>query len=172
MRHFQLLIRARSARGNCRAGAAQSGANRSGAIEAGAAASGAIKTGAPQAGRHSSPQSTGTATTIQYGAILRHAVRVLDPFVRPADTWLIRRLAPDCSRIEIESLPGKRDEDRLLYSMGWETANIHLGSQRDIARVKRDLRKRPANWLHQPAKQMVQCVEQDWRDWRSSKSAP
>ena len=104
---------------------------------------------------------------IEYGAILRNAIRVPDPYVRAVDNWLIRRLAPDCSRIEIDSLSGKRDEDRLLYAMGWETANIHLGSERDIAGVRRDLRGRPGNWLHHAAKEMVRAVKNDWRDWRS-----
>ena len=36
-------------------------------------------------------------------------------------------------------LPAKRDEERLLYAMGWETANIHLGSARAIPRILRDL---------------------------------
>ena len=66
--------------------------------------------------------------------ILERAVRVPDPFVHVFGRWLLRRLAPDCSRIEIDSLPAKRDEERLLYAMGWETANIHLGSQRVFRR--------------------------------------
>ena len=96
-------------------------------------------------------------------------VRVLDPYVRAFDRWLLRRLAPDCSRIEMSSLPAKRDEQRLLYAMGWETANIHLGGERAIANVKRDLRRRKGNWLHRAAKEMVQAVRHDWTEWGSTK---
>lgn len=102
----------------------------------------------------------------RYGKILDRAVRVPDPFVRPYDGWLLRRLAPDCSRIELASLPGNRDEERLLYSMGWETANIHFGTPRAVAPIKRDLAKRPGNWLHKAAKAMLRATERDWRGWK------
>jgi len=103
---------------------------------------------------------------IHYGKVLNGAVRVPDPFVSPYDSWLLRRLAPDCSRIELASLPGSRDEQRLLYSMGFETANIHFGTPRTIPAIKRDLAKRRANWLHKAAKAMLRATERDWREWR------
>jgi uncharacterized protein (DUF2252 family) len=102
----------------------------------------------------------------RYGKIVDRAVRVPDPFVRPYDGWLLRRLAPDCSRIELASLPGSRDEERLLYSMGWETANIHFGTPHAIPAVKRDLSNRPGNWLHKAAKAMQRATERDWREWK------
>ncbi len=102
----------------------------------------------------------------RYAEILDRAVRVPDPFVNPYDGWLLRRLAPDCSRIELVSLPGCRDEERLLYSMGWETANIHLGSPRAVPAIKRDLAKRRGNWLHKAAKAMLRATERDWREWK------
>ena len=88
------------------------------------------------------------------------------PVRAPHDGWLLRRLAPDCSRIELVSLPGSRDEERLLYSMGWETANIHFGTPRAIPAIKRDLAKRPGNWLHKAAKAMLRATERDWREWK------
>ena len=103
---------------------------------------------------------------IHYQRIMQRAVRVPDPFARVFDRWLLRRLAPDCSRIEMSSLPAKPDETRLLYAMGWETANVHLGSEQNIAAVTRDLRRRPANWLHRAAKEMVRAVRRDWEAWR------
>jgi Uncharacterized protein conserved in bacteria (DUF2252) len=103
----------------------------------------------------------------RYGKILDCAVRVPDPFVRAYDTWLLRRLAPDCSRIELSSLPVRRDEERLLYSMGWETANVHFGSPRAMPAIKRDLAKRSGNWLHKAAKAMLRTTDHDWREWKS-----
>jgi hypothetical protein len=103
---------------------------------------------------------------IRYGAVLERAVRVPDPFVEPHEGWLLRRLAPDCSRVELASLPVRRDEDRLLYFMGWETANIHLGTPRVVHAVKRDLAKLPAKWLHKAAKAMIRATERDWHEWR------
>ena len=92
---------------------------------------------------------------LHYSEIMDRSVRVRDPFVRVQGNWVIRRLAADCSRIELFMLPAERDEERLLYAMGWETANIHLGSRDRHSRVLRDLKKRPARWLHHASKAMV-----------------
>src|SRR6266576_3057782 len=60
------------------------------------------------------------AEKIHYDAILRRGVRCPDPCVRVGGAWLVRRLAPDCSRVRLNELPRKRDEARLLSAMGWE----------------------------------------------------
>ena len=46
---------------------------------------------------------------------------------------MLRRLAPDCSRIELASLPATHDAVKLLFAMGFETANVHLGSAKAAA---------------------------------------
>lgn len=104
---------------------------------------------------------------ILYEVILRQAVRCPDPFVHLEGRWIVRRLAPDCSRIELFSLPTERDESRLLLEMGHETANVHLGSPRAIRRVLRDLKKRPAGWLHAATRAMVSATLKDWEDWKA-----
>jgi hypothetical protein len=102
-----------------------------------------------------------------YGVkLVARAVRVRDPFVFFHGRWMVRRLAPDCSRIELASLPAERDEARLLYSMGWETANMHLGTPTAIKAVRRDLAKRKGRWLHKSAKNMCKVTLEDWDDWR------
>jgi Uncharacterized protein conserved in bacteria (DUF2252) len=102
-----------------------------------------------------------------YGAkLVERAIRVKDPFVRFQGHWLVRRLAPDCSRIELASLPRERDEARLLYDMGWETANIHFGSPTAIPKVRRDLGARRGKWLHRAAKSMCKATIKDWEHWR------
>jgi Uncharacterized protein conserved in bacteria (DUF2252) len=94
------------------------------------------------------------------------AVRVKDPHVLFGEHWVVRRLAPDSSHIEIQTLPDERDEERLLYCMGWETANIHFGSARVIPAVKRDIARRKGRWLHKAAKDMMKVTVEDWKDWR------
>lgn len=106
---------------------------------------------------------------IFYQTVLDQAVRCRDPFVRLCGRWLVRRLAPDCSRIELSSLPKKRDEARLLHAMGWETANIHLGSLRAIKQVRRDLERRKKGWLDVAAETMLKATSKDWQDWRKSR---
>ncbi len=98
--------------------------------------------------------------------LISQAVRVPDPCVRYSEPWIVRRLAPDCSRIELSSLPERRDETRLLYSMGWETANVHLASASAMPAVRKDLGKRPRNWLRGGVKSMAAEVERDLKKWR------
>lgn len=94
------------------------------------------------------------------------AVRIRDPHVHFTHHWMVRRLAPDCSRIEISTLPEERDEERLLYYMGWETANIHLGSERAVPALRHDLARRKNRWLHKAAKSMLKVTLEDWKFWR------
>ena len=103
---------------------------------------------------------------IQYEEILCRAVRSQDPFVRLHDRWIGRRLAPYCSRIELDVLPTNRDEQQLLFAMGWETANVHLGSRKSIGSVKKHFHKLTADWLLSSAKTMAKAVRHDWRVWR------
>jgi hypothetical protein len=102
----------------------------------------------------------------RYREIIRCALRVPDPFLSVDGEWLIRRLAPDGSRIELASLPRNRDEHRLLWMMGWETANMHLGSPGKARPILADLAERKSNWLASAAARMAQAVERDWRKWR------
>ena len=101
----------------------------------------------------------------KYGRIVNQAIRCPDPLLDLRKEWIVRRLAPDCSRVELTMLPKGHDEYKLLEAMGRETANIHLGSKRAIGLVKRDLKKRALGWLHAAAKAMVQATIDDWKSW-------
>ena len=103
----------------------------------------------------------------RYQAIVAQAIRCPDPFLDLRKSWIVRRLAPDCSRVELAALSNNRDERKLLEAMGRETANIHRGSKRAIEKIKRDLSKRRDGWLHEAAKIMVQATQDDWQSWRS-----
>jgi hypothetical protein len=105
------------------------------------------------------------ANNSKYETIVDLAVRCPDPSLEVRKDWVVRRLAPDCSRVEMGMLPKGRDEERLLEDMGRETANIHMGSKRAIARVRRDLTKRRVGWLHDAARSMVRATTEDWQRW-------
>jgi Uncharacterized protein conserved in bacteria (DUF2252) len=109
----------------------------------------------------------GGAEPVQYSRIVSRAVRVADPFLQVHEGWVVRRLAPDCSRIELTHLSGVQDECKLLRMMGWETGNVHLGSQRSRKAILSDLRGRPEGWLCAAARRMRDATVQDWREWRS-----
>lgn len=112
------------------------------------------------------PGRRGRGNRVYYQTLLERAVRCPDPFVRVKRRWIVRRLAPDCSRIELAALPRARDELELLVAMGRETANVHLGSTR--ARLLRaDLAARSQGWLLHAAARMRDDVRRDWRAWRT-----
>ena len=54
-----------------------------------------------------------------------------------------------------------RDELKLLRTMGWETANLHLGTP--DARIAQDLKRQRPRWLARGAADMVAALTRDWR---------
>jgi uncharacterized protein (DUF2252 family) len=105
----------------------------------------------------------------RYRELIARAVRVPDPFLSVRGNWVIRRLAPDCSRIELASLPRSHDGSRLMWMMGWDTANMHLGTPGMRRRILADLKARKRSWLARAALGMAQTVERDWRKWRKTR---
>jgi Uncharacterized protein conserved in bacteria (DUF2252) len=110
---------------------------------------------------------SGATGKIHYDAMLRRGVRCPDPCVRVDGPWLVRRLAPDCSRVRLNELPRKREEARLLHAMGWETANVHLGSPGSRA-IRPDLKRRDKHWLYDAARRLADATDGDWDDWRKA----
>jgi hypothetical protein len=98
-------------------------------------------------------------------ALMRDAIRSPDPVWSIRGSWVVRRLAHDCSRIEVDDLSKSRDEQKLLRAMGWETANVHLASPKTCRTVIRDLRGRRAQWLEQAVAAMVESTVRDWNAW-------
>jgi hypothetical protein len=99
------------------------------------------------------------------------AVRCADPFYEVRGRWLVRRLGPDCSRIDLEQLKHHEDLASLLHSMGWETANIHLGTPRIRRSLLQALDRLPKTWLQEAAQAMFDQSLDDWRRFRKSKTA-
>jgi hypothetical protein len=97
---------------------------------------------------------------------MARAIRAGGPFVRAEGWWLLRRLAPDCSRIELADLPTKRDEVRMLRNMGRETANVHLGSPGAKGRILKHLAGQRTGWLREVAGRMSETVSAEAEAWR------
>ena len=115
-------------------------------------------------GKHSSDR-------IRYQEVLDKSVRAIDPFVRLRNGWIVRRLAPDCTRVELATVPHDREKDKLLRAMGWEIANVHLGSKATRA-ILRDLSRREPHWLHAAAGRMVKATTADWNEWKVPAPVP
>jgi hypothetical protein len=49
--------------------------------------------------------------------------------------------------------------------MGWETANIHLGTPAQRRAILTDLGRRKNAWLARTAQRMCEAVTRDFRKW-------
>jgi uncharacterized protein DUF2252 len=110
---------------------------------------------APRAGRRHKPAV----------ALMCDGMRSPDPGWSIRGSWIVRRLAPDCSRIEVDDLPKRRDEWKLVRAMGWDAANVHLATPKMCAAVRRDLRRRHVRWLERATAAMVEATISDWNAW-------
>lgn len=103
---------------------------------------------------------------IFYTTVLTASTRCPDPFLGTRGQWVVRRLAPDCSRIELAQLGPIKDELLLMSAMGFETANIHLGTVGAASRLVKHLSKLPKNWLAEAVETMEDAVVADWKAWK------
>src|SRR5208282_1652685 len=103
---------------------------------------------------------------ILYQTIITRAVRCPDPFVQLRGRWIVRRLSPHCSRIELSTLKAQGEESRLLRAMGFETANIHLGSTSARKPILRHIQRQKARWLHKATLEMAEAIREDWTSWK------
>ena len=96
------------------------------------------------------------------------AIRCTDPYFQADGNWTVRRLSPQCSRIELDQIADAAGMQTLFQSMGAETANIHLGSSEVKDAILVDLNSRPADWLETSARDMAKAIRKDWSEWRST----
>jgi hypothetical protein len=100
-----------------------------------------------------------------YAAIIKQAVRAPDPFLKIDAHWVVRRLAHDCSRIELADIARTSELSTVLNAMGHEAANIHRGAKA-ITPVKKHLAKQKTGWLAAAAERMADATLKDWKAWR------
>jgi hypothetical protein len=63
-------------------------------------------------------------------------------------------------------MPRWRDEEKLLWTMGYELANVHLGTRGARARIRADLPRRKPKWVRQSAETMAEATLADWKEWK------
>jgi hypothetical protein len=107
---------------------------------------------------------------IRYQEALDKDIRALDPFVHLREKWIVRRLAPDCTRVELAAVPKDKDKSKLLHAMGFETANLHVGAG-DLKPILKYLSRLEVHWLHNAAARMVKATTADWEEWRAHMGA-
>jgi hypothetical protein len=116
-------------------------------------------------------QSAGKNQIIE---LINTAIRSRDPFVKMHDGWLIRPIAADCGRIDLDDLDamspdGDRyvDQLKLVRAMGFETANVHLGSI-SAAKLTSSLASLTTSKLRDAAGKMFEAVQKDFITWKKA----
>jgi len=99
--------------------------------------------------------------------IINRSIRAPDPGFTSENGWLLRKLTPEAGSIDAGDLSNLEDEAELFYKMGWEIANVHIGSPKvAIEGVQNDLKNRPQGWLLSSATAMKSAIEQDFILWQ------
>jgi hypothetical protein len=102
-----------------------------------------------------------------YGNILANAIRSPDPYLKVHGSWIARRLAPDCRPLEVASfLSWANQEEWLLHAMGFETANVHLGTAGARRSIAQHLVNFPKKELRKAATTMRDALAKDFGRWR------
>ncbi len=100
-------------------------------------------------------------------AIANGRFRATDPWYRIKDDLVVRRLSPNNRKIEVEKGKSVLFTSDMLQTMGFELANVHLGTADRLDAITQDLAKRKRGWLTTNAKRMSDAITQDFKDWKS-----
>lgn len=106
-----------------------------------------------------SGRETGLADRVAHGRY-----RSPDATLRYADDHVVRRLGPNSSKINFETLAPALHAN-LFAAMGRELAAIHSGAG-DAATVARELAAMPHEWLKHAGRRVAGATEADWEVWR------
>jgi hypothetical protein len=109
--------------------------------------------------------------------IINKSIRSHDPYVRMENNWLIRPIAAHCGRIDLDEIDAdhpmavrKTEQMKLLHAMGFETANVHLGSV-PAKELVSAAKKFSVDDLRRGTKQMLAAIKADCDVWRNAYKA-
>jgi hypothetical protein len=105
--------------------------------------------------------------TIRCEDIANGKYRAKDPWYRLRDNVVLRRLSPNNRKVEAEKEGVSLRTSDMLHAMGFELANVHLGTSSRGDAIVRDLKGRKGDWLVANAKQAATAVARDFEDWKA-----
>ncbi len=92
--------------------------------------------------------------------------RAPDPWYQMQRTVVVRRLSPNARKIEVQEHPDDLVEPAMLEAMGYELANVHLGTADVSKAIRNDLDHRGNKWLIRAAETAAEFVTADFEEWR------
>jgi hypothetical protein len=93
--------------------------------------------------------------------------RAPDPHMDVSGNLIVRRIAADSSKIDLGAKYARAYGPDLLHAMGVDLASVHLGADANSSAIRRDLARRPEDWLLKAADLARKKVEKDFDTWRS-----
>lgn len=90
-----------------------------------------------------------------------------DPFLAVHGRFIIRRIAADARKVDVEDLAGEPTR-ALLEAMGLDLGAAHADDSAGAAAIRADLDTRPDDWLHKAAKDAAAAVEADHAAWKAT----
>jgi uncharacterized protein (DUF2252 family) len=92
--------------------------------------------------------------------------RAPDPWYQMHRTVVVRRLSPNARKIEVKNHPDDLADPAMLRAMGYELANVHLGTADVSKAIRNDLDHRGNKWLIRAAETAAEFVSADFKEWR------
>ena len=96
--------------------------------------------------------------------LARGTFRSPDPFLDVRHKFIVRRIAADSDKLEFGKDPSVSQD--LLTAMGFDLGAIHAADRR-CDKVRKDLRQRAGDWLHDAATAAMRTVREDFAKWSS-----
>jgi hypothetical protein len=81
---------------------------------------------------------------------------------------VVRRLSPNNRKIEVEKGKSTLFTSDMLQAMGFDLANVHLGTAERGDAIKRDLENRKRGWLSANARKASDATMQEYKAWKAS----
>jgi hypothetical protein len=91
-----------------------------------------------------------------------------DPFLETRDRFIYRRIAADAQKIELGERAGRHLHRALLDAMGFDLGAIHAAHPGHVREIRRDLKKRPRDWLVIASDTAATNVRREYKSWRNS----
>lgn len=110
----------------------------------------------------------GAAEPSRFLELANGKYRSPDPSLAVKNGYVLRRVAADARKVELGDSAGAALSVKLLKAMGLDIGSIHAATDGAAARIRKDLDKRPADWLHAAAKVAAAAVEKDYAEWTRS----
>jgi hypothetical protein len=95
--------------------------------------------------------------------------RAPDPWYAVNDDVIVRRLSPNNRKLDAETHPLELIDRKMLRGMAHELASIHLGLVDARGAIRRDLKKRKADWLRDAVKRAAAFVRAEQKEWKKGR---